>query len=131
MDTTEQATLSVAHQNLADDLAKVGQLIEPESQQALAMLSRVQRRLGDIQELVKVLAKDQPETTAKGFVGIVPEDTLSNVSDVLLVLSNVDYEDCAHSNEFTCGMMKILGYAMDALDHEVARVGTLRKGTDA
>ena len=131
MDKTAQATLSVAHQNLSDDLAKVGQLIEPVNDRALAMLSRVQRRLLDIQELVKVLAKDQPETTAKGFVGAVPEDTLSNVSDVLLVLSNVDYEDCAHSNEFTCGMMKILRYAMDALDHEVGRVGTLRKGTDA
>ena len=129
MDTTTTAALSVAHQNLSDDIEKLAQLIEPVNDRALAMLSRVQRRLLDIQELVKVLAKEA--ITAKGFVGIVPEDTLFNVSDVLLVLSNVDYEDCAHSNESTCGMMKILGYAMDALDHEVARVGTLRKGADA
>ena len=59
MDTTTQATLSVAHQNLSDDLAKVGQLIEPVNDRALAMLSRVQRRLLDIQELVKVLAKEE------------------------------------------------------------------------
>ncbi len=61
----------------------------------------------------------------KGFVGVLPEDTLSHVSDVLVVLGNLDYKDCG-GEEFACGMLKILSNAWNALDYEKGRVGALR-----
>ena len=69
--------------------------------------------------------------TPKGFVGNLPEDTLAHVSDVLVVLSSVGYEH-GDSEEFNCGMLKILTTAMEALDYEKDRVAALRKRrTDA
>jgi hypothetical protein len=63
----------------------------------------------------------------KGFVGVLPEDTLSHVSDVLVVLGNLDYKDCG-GEEFACGMLKILSCAWESLDYEKERVSALRKG---
>ncbi len=64
--------------------------------------------------------------TPKCFVGNLPEDTLAHVSDVLVVLSNIDYNDCG-SDEFACGMLKILDAATEALAYEKGRVAALRK----
>ena len=127
MDTNTEAALSVAHQNLSDDLAKVSQLIEPVNDRALAMLYQAQRRLEDIGELAK--SDTRPETSpSDGFVGLLPEDTLRHVSDVLVVLMNLDYNNCG-SEEYACGMLTILSCAWNALDHEVGRVERLRKAT--
>ena len=60
----------------------------------------------------------------EGFIGGLTEDTLSHVSDVLVVLSNVDYKDCG-GEEFACGMLRILSNAWNALDYEKGRVGAL------
>ena len=137
MDTTTETALSKAHENLAEDLANCSQLIDPLNSQALAMLFRSQRRLEDIQECAKhpplagviceAMKTFTPETGPKGFVGALPEDTLSHVSDVLVVLENIDYNDCGSSDEFSCGMLQILSNAVDALDYEKERVSALRK----
>ena len=136
-DTTNHEVLAKAHENLSNDLASISQLIEPVNDRALAMLYKAQPRLEDIEELAKFANKAKPveniddADTSKGLVGLFPDDTLSHVSDTLLVLSHVDYEDCRSSNEFTCGMVQILNCAMEALDYEVGRVETLRKTAPA
>ena len=126
MDTTNQTALSKAHENLATDLANLSQLIDPLNQQALAMLYRSQRRLEDIGELART--KVNGDNATEGFVGLFPEDTLRHVSDVLVVLMNLDYNNCG-SEEYACGMLTILSCAWNALDHEVGRVERLRKAT--
>jgi hypothetical protein len=139
MDKTAQANLSVAHANLADDLANLSQLIQPESQQALGMLNRCQRRLMDIEELVRHAststsvptppATPVDDNTIEGLIGGLPEDTLSAVSDTLVVLTYVDWQDGGSCGDnFACGMLRILNCAIEALDHEKGRVGSLRKG---
>ena len=135
MTTTNYEALTKAHQHLATDLEKLAQLIEPVNDRALAMVSQVHHRLLDIQELVKHTSKTKPaadsttidNNTPKGLVGLFPDDTLAHVSDVLVVLSHVGYDDCGGGEEFTCGMLRLLGCAMEALDYETGRVETLRK----
>ncbi len=123
MTTTNQTALSRAHENLATDLVNLSQLIDPLNQQALAMLYRVQRRLQDIEELART--KVNGDNTREGLTGVLIEDTLAHVSDVLVVLSHVNYNDCG-SEEFGCGMLKIFTAVMEALDYEKGRVGALR-----
>ena len=127
MDTTTQTALSKAHENLSDDLARISQLITPENQQALAMLYRAQRRLQDIGEPVKLDTEPKVDDykLPEGFIGGLPEETLAHFSDVLVVLSNVDYKDCG-GEDFACGMLQILSNAWNALDYEKGRVGALR-----
>ena len=133
MDTTTETALTKAHENLADDLANLSQLIQPESQQALGMLYRCQRRLEDIKELAKYTTKPPADSAVniddapKGLVGLFPDDTLAHVSDALVVLSHVDYEKCGSDNDFKLGMIQILNCAMEALEFEAGRVETLRK----
>ena len=45
---------------------------------------------------------------------------------MLVVLANLDYKDCG-SDEFACGMLKILDAATEALAYEKGRVAALRK----
>jgi hypothetical protein len=124
MTTTTQVALTKAHERLAGDLANLSQLIDPLNQQALAMLYRVQRRLQDIEELART--KVNGDNTREGLTGVLIEDTLAHVSDVLVVLANLDYKDCG-SEEYACGMLKILSCAWESLEHEVGRVRRLRK----
>ncbi len=127
MDTNQDTALFKAHQYLSDDLANCSQLIDPLNSQALAMLYRSQRRLEDIRELAKTdtVPKVDDYKLPEGFIGGLPEDTLAHVSDVLVVLSNVDYKDCG-GEDFACGMLQILSNAWNALDYEKGRVGALR-----
>jgi hypothetical protein len=127
MDTTTETALSKAHKNLATDLANCSQLIDPLNSQALATLYQAQRRLEDIGELVRsdTVPKVDDYKAPEGFIGGLTEDTLAHVSDVLVVLSNVDYKDCG-GEEFACGMLKILSNAWNALEFEKGRVGALR-----
>jgi hypothetical protein len=100
MDTTTQAALSKAHENLADDLANLSQLIQPESQQALGMLYRTQRRLQDIQELAKFTTKpaekSEPSHLCLGDLNPLLHsdvaDTMAHVRSVLTVLSQLEFE---------------------------------------
>ena len=127
MDTNTEAALSVAHQNLSDDLEKLAQLIEPVNDRAIAMVSKVHRRLRDIQELAKFTTKG--DAAIEGLVGGLPEDTLAAVSDTLVVLTYVDWQDGGSCGDnFACGMLRILNCAIEALGYEVGRVGTLRTG---
>ncbi len=134
-DATNHEVLAKAHENLSNDLASVSQLIEPVNDRALAMLYRAQRRLEDIEELARHASKSKPAANvnaadaSKGLVGLFPDDTLAFVSDVLAVLSHVNYEDCGGDNESTCGMLRILNCAMEALDYEKSRVAALRKAS--
>ena len=138
-DSTTEAALEKAHHHLADDLVNLSQLIQPENQQALGMLYRVQRRLQDIEELVKHASKspaaatttpdDGDDDTPKGLVGLFPDDTLAHVSDALVVLVHVNYEDCGSDDDFKCGVMRILNCAIEALGYEVGRVEALRRSS--
>ena len=117
-------------------MASVSQLIEPVNDRALAMLYKAQRRLEDIEELAKFANKAKPvenidddADTSKGLVGLFPDDTLAFVSDVLAVLSHVNYEDCGSDDDFALGMFRILNCAMQALDYEKSRVAALRKAS--
>ena len=134
-DATNHDALSRAHHHLADDLASVSQLIEPVNDRALAMLYKAQRRLEDIEELAKFANKAKPveniddSDASKGLVGLFSDDTLAFVSDVLAVLSHVNYEDCGSDDDFALGMFRILNCAMQALDYEKSRVAALRKAS--
>ena len=136
-DTTNHEALSKAHENLSDDLASVSQLIAPENQQALAKLYQAQRRLADVQELLKHATKPATSTeldddnASRGLVGLFTDDTLAYVRDALAVLCHVSFEDCGSDNDFKCGMIRILNCAMEALEYEVGRVAALRKAAPA
>ncbi len=115
MDTNHETALSKAHHHLAGDLEKLAQLIDPLNSQALAKVSQAHTRLTGIEELVKLTAKPSSAVSIgivpDGFVGALPDDTLAHVSDVLEVLSHLDYDDCGSNNDFTCGMIRILNCA--------------------
>ena len=133
MDATTKATLSRVHETLFDDLGKLGQLIEPCNDRALAIAYQALNHLRDLEALIE--PKDDSEAggrecvggTPKGLIGVFPEDTLSHVTDTLMVLAHVNWDDCGHNEEFACGMTQIWKVVTEALDYEKGRVGALRR----
>jgi len=114
MDTTTQAALTKGHENLATDLANLSQLIEPQNQQAHAVLNRVQRRLEDIEQLVKF--DTRPDASLKSerlrlsdtnpLLHSDPADTMMHVRSVLMTLCEIEFEDGApgEPGDFNCGL---------------------------
>lgn len=123
-DTTNHEVLAKAHENLSNDLANVSQLIQPQNQQALAALYKAQRRLGDIQELVKFASKAKPSgenipgeaekseplhlrlCDLNPLLNTSAEDTMMHVRCVLMALCELEFEDGASGEpgDFNLGL---------------------------
>ena len=131
-DMNHTEALTKAHQCLADDLASVSQLIEPVNDRALAMLYRAQRRLQDIEELVKHATKPaadiDDDKLPGGFVQSHPGDTLAHVADVLAVLQQIDHATPLNESA-RIGHLLILEGAIAALTFEARRAETVRKAS--
>ena len=127
MDKSTQAPgldLGILKQSV-EELSEGIYSLEPKTLENEKPLLDLHKPLHVIEDMVRDL--DVGIKPPKGLVGLFPEDTLSHVTDTLMVLAHVNWQNCGQNEEFACGMTLIWKVVTEALDYEKGRVGMLRK----
>ena len=133
MDTTTQADLLQVHKDLFTDLTKLGQLIDPCNDRALATLHQAIQHLRDVEvltkkdigppprdDLQKAIQLKRPHLNLSRINPVLQrdvDDTILHVSCVLRALGEVDYEPdmFVEEGDFRLGIKNILSTCESAL----------------